>query len=522
MLYLRKISLVWIVGVMAWYSGYCLADGKMYPAKGIKAVPNIPHQRAIVRFRDGQETLIVESSFTGEGTDFGWIVPVPALPTSYQAVSPGFLKTIDMAVQPQVTVTFRHDGSLTKICLVLVFLWSGIVIFGRCKSITALTLLLIVFLLIGIFVPSLSHVRSSVHMVAGVSVMSSQTVGGYDIVSLQADMPDALNQWLNANGFVTLPVVDQPIVDQYIQDGWQFVAAKLHRTEQGLSSPHPLAIEFPAEAPVYPMKLTGTVGQEMALDLFVIADQRYEYPSLSVEVCNQYKQGLYERRYQEPELPGYGVSDRGPYIMHSKSSKWLWDGCVITRLSATLSAQDMTQDFYLKVSPYEKTVKHYYGYQYASKQATFIGTWCFIVVIVLLTARALRLNQRTIKSVLTCTGVAITVALGVGLFQYVSLDKVDANGVYPRHTFNRQRNDFYSAYENILKDHSDLNEYESIQIETLFNEYFRKNEVVNIYDHQPLCVEESPGNCRVVEKENGLYMRFYDESCFPLYRDLPF
>ncbi|MCZ6785621.1 MAG: DUF2330 domain-containing protein [Planctomycetota bacterium] len=53
-------------------------DGKVFS----KAVPvvEIPDQRALIHWEDGRERLVIETSFRGEGTEFAWVVPLPALP----------------------------------------------------------------------------------------------------------------------------------------------------------------------------------------------------------------------------------------------------------------------------------------------------------------------------------------------------------------------------------------------------------------------------------------------------------
>ena len=53
-----------------------LADGAFLSERAIKKLPAIPAQSAVIVFRDGQETLIVESALDGEGQSFGCIMPV--------------------------------------------------------------------------------------------------------------------------------------------------------------------------------------------------------------------------------------------------------------------------------------------------------------------------------------------------------------------------------------------------------------------------------------------------------------
>ena len=77
------------------------ADGVYIPAAK-KKLPEIPIQRALVKYQAGIESLIVESTLDGEGGDYGWIIPVPNKPTRFEKVSPGLLKTMSLQIQPKI------------------------------------------------------------------------------------------------------------------------------------------------------------------------------------------------------------------------------------------------------------------------------------------------------------------------------------------------------------------------------------------------------------------------------------
>ena len=50
-------------------------DGCKFAAAGVKELPDIPFQRAVVAHRDGVERLVIESSLDGEGKGFAWVIP---------------------------------------------------------------------------------------------------------------------------------------------------------------------------------------------------------------------------------------------------------------------------------------------------------------------------------------------------------------------------------------------------------------------------------------------------------------
>jgi hypothetical protein len=62
----------------------------------------MPIQRALVKYRDGIETLVIEATFEGEGKNFGWIIPVPSIPQKFERVSPGFLNTLSFQLNYKI------------------------------------------------------------------------------------------------------------------------------------------------------------------------------------------------------------------------------------------------------------------------------------------------------------------------------------------------------------------------------------------------------------------------------------
>ena len=52
------------------------ADGKVYPATLMPQEVAMPDQRALLGWKDGVETLVIESAFVGQGKDFAWVVPL--------------------------------------------------------------------------------------------------------------------------------------------------------------------------------------------------------------------------------------------------------------------------------------------------------------------------------------------------------------------------------------------------------------------------------------------------------------
>ncbi len=100
-------------------------------------------------------------------------------------------------------------------------------------------------------------------------MLGRETIGGYDVARLGAGDAAALEGWLDRNGYA-LPPGAEPILDEYVGEGWRFVAIRLAPGADGRLKP--LAVSFPTEAPVYPMKLAQLGTEPVNLTLYVLAD----------------------------------------------------------------------------------------------------------------------------------------------------------------------------------------------------------------------------------------------------------
>lgn len=520
-----------VLFVLSWVvmsAPQCLADGKIYPSKAFKAVPDMPHQRAIIVHRDGEEKLIIESSFHGQGQDFGWIVPVPAEPTSFEPVSPGLMKSINMAIHPEITAQ-RYDKLRPLLILTfLVLSWSAIVHRQKPRPVASLLILLCtVFVAIGMMMPALNTAGSLHGYVStrGVSVAMAQDVGNYHVVALYAQSPETLSSWLSANGFVPLPETDRDVVAQYIRDGWHFVAAKLHQDEADSTTPHPLALAFPAEVPVYPMKLTGTIGRDMYLELFIIAEQTHDHPALTVEVCDRFQHDLEADRFQGETSPGFVGTHFRQRLGHPDANDLLWDQCVVTRLCAQLGPHAMTTDFLLRPQPFKAKRKHYYTRNTAINEGMVAGLVCLITVVLVGTLpsiRALRSARTNRKHLCYIVCLVLGLALCVGLVAYMSLPKVaTGKGFHRFSSFAHYTSVVLEATFNINRDNSKTDGFELLQAESIAADYFEANPADNLFEGKPMRLENSPGNYTIIQRGDDFFIRWYDAVGFPRDNDMP-
>jgi len=83
-----------------------LGDGMVVPERFAPKV-EIRSQQALIHFADGMEQLVIETSFLGAGTNFAWVVPLPATP-QIQPVSETFFAKLQHAFQPRLVHQVHH------------------------------------------------------------------------------------------------------------------------------------------------------------------------------------------------------------------------------------------------------------------------------------------------------------------------------------------------------------------------------------------------------------------------------
>jgi len=112
-----------------------------------------------------------------------------------------------------------------------------------------------------------------------VTVVQRETVGPYDVVTLSASIPGVLTNWLATNGFAVDPTVS-PIIDQYQQEGFDFIAMRL-QPEAGIQNMKPVRVVSPGASPVLPLRMVSAgTGANTAVTLFIIGEGRWEAKNL--------------------------------------------------------------------------------------------------------------------------------------------------------------------------------------------------------------------------------------------------
>jgi Uncharacterized protein conserved in bacteria (DUF2330) len=354
------------------------ADGIFIPPVAFPAKVTIPDQRALICFSNGTERLVIETRFTGSGTNFAWIVPLPSQPIVEEATT-GLFPTLQYLFRPQIIHDVAHyyagvlaligigylllfvrpTGQLTwpdvLACLSVgvgaatgshreifdagAFLIVAAVLFGsvviiRVAQRSPLPIFILLFLgffcLASLFLPALaSRGILPVASAEPISILDRKMAGVYETTTIASHDAKALQTWLSENGYA-VPTNAEPVIASYARNGWVFVAAKVRRDNAALdtNTPQPLSFTFKTGQPVYPMRLTGLGNQPLSVDLYVFSNERATAPHFKVESCTR------------------------PNIVHPLLRQWTAGLPVATKLTAKLSPAGMRDDIWLEQKPF--------------------------------------------------------------------------------------------------------------------------------------------------------------------------
>lgn len=457
-----------------------LADGMVVPQVAFPATVTIPDQLALIHYTNGTERLVIETRFTGEGTDFAWVIPLPSRPIVEEA-TPGLFPTVRHLFRPRIEhrVTpyyagvltliglgyllgfVRHTGRMTladgAICLLMILViglgshdfrlndgafQNGLVVcmalsLGVICSLFVVRFqgdspllrnigLALILLVIGFqFLPVMLHSRSKAAAAASapaeekVWILDRRMVGVFETTTLASSDPGALATWLRENGYTT-PSNSLPVIQDYVRAGWVFVAAKVRRTDtlRETNSPHPLSFTFQTEKPVYPMRLTGLVSDSLKVELYVFGPARARARHFNVERC---------ARPTYPDLSrytaSYGTRPEPATIAHPLLRRWVEGSPVVTKLSATLSVTDMRQDVWLDWRPFREKEERFYSY--AAARILAMNSGCGLFALGLAVAGlALAARGRFHRRFRRWTGGVVLASLGLGAAIYLVLPKM--------------------------------------------------------------------------------------------------
>lgn len=487
------------------------SDGIVLPPAVSTRLVDMPVQRGMVIHSDGIEKLIVESSFDGDGRELAWIVPIPTEPVSINETVSGIFTTLELALQPRVV-----DGSfrwvVVPIVLVVVLTCLLITFSGFNAAFWVSALLIFFFWVVWpgiLLVPYslLGSLGNDLPPACGVRVLQAATAGSYDIRTLKPNSPEALNAWLRDNGFQSIPDEGTDRLQDYIRRGWCFVAAKLTRSEDRLTRPHPLAITFPTDRPVYPMRLTQLASRALELDLYVVANTEVSVPGLNRTYSNYFTKSPTDRLF-EPTYAWFGRRFEGDPLgtrFHLPAFEGLLPSqFALTRLQGTITPYNLIGDLY----PEPKHVNQYRQKKFTPRAvhsaAIYLGIFAGVVVLFILCGRYYLKDEsrRTSSDQVLAVTVSLAAGVAVALALHAGLPRAHSHYSMDKMTFGEEAG---LAARLIDENREYLSGKSKGEVEVFFAD--RLGHHVNPFTGQSICFDEAPGSISIVEKDDGLYLR---------------
>jgi hypothetical protein len=193
------------------------ADGKMFVSEEIP--PDIPYQRALILYRDGVETLVLQSKYqmtrAGSSKSIGWVVPIPAIPEVAGIpadVAQTLFSSLDKQTRPIITHLIKAAYAVFLVVAVLSLLsllWGLSSFLGLLQSpwLQRNRTRLIAYAMFGFACCFLATIYATLFSTLGaktahsVKIVAEHQAGVYDVRIVRSKDPSELCAWLNANSF---------------------------------------------------------------------------------------------------------------------------------------------------------------------------------------------------------------------------------------------------------------------------------------------------------------------------------
>ena len=621
-----------------------LADGMVIPTVAYPAKVTIPDQRALICYTNGTERLVIETRFTGSGTNFAWVVPLPNQPVIEEATT-GLFPTLQYLFRPEIIreVPQYYGLFLELIWVVYVLQWvrptgrvklldflvclsigAAIAILGSTEEASwggSAFLSLIVFadlflimcvirlwnhlprslgvamlgtflilqsapflisgslepledtpkfwaflwgfdliliaslifwykapriigtaILLCLMTPQLLLVvatgsagtrSAGIHGAATlgasntsadstadltVSILDRKIVGIFETTTITSKNAKALQAWLSENGYV-IPANSEPVIADYVKDGWVFVATKVRRDNAGVetSTPHPLSFTFRTGKAVYPMRLTGLGGKPLDVELYVFGQALAQANHFKVERCTK------------PEYPTPPPNDRWSWdwqspspvtlaIVHPLLRNWAIGFPVATKLVGKLSPADMRKDFWLDWRPFTEQKNRLFSRKAALTAALNWSTG--ILGVSLLVVFILAFNDRKRSPIFSkLAGIMTIFSLSLGVAIWLALPKTEVRLVQIHH------GDIEEAFYSMSQEMSDsVTNHAPAAVARAYASNWARQHSETLQNHYlggPVREEDSPGNYVIREVGGKLQFVCYDAEGAEYVQNIP-
>jgi MYXO-CTERM domain-containing protein len=201
-------------------------------------------ERILFAVENGQVTAHIQIQYAGDAKDFGWLLPLPSIPTLKVGTEELFAQLI-RTTQPRYFVTVKSNGNCGPL-------------FGAAGPFPA------------------SSAADGVNREGsggGSPLVIQSSIGPYDYAVLKADKKDEMLKWLSDNRYF-IPVGTEDVVGPYIRPGAFFLALKL-KSGKSAGDIQPVVLNYPSDLPMIPIILTSVAAQpNMGIQVWMLGDGR--------------------------------------------------------------------------------------------------------------------------------------------------------------------------------------------------------------------------------------------------------
>ncbi len=213
--------------------------------------PSVPvvqaGERIAFAMEDGVVTAHIQIQYAGPAEEFGWLLPLPAIPE----MNVGTDELFNQLIQ-QTQPLYRLDSVFEGNCA---FVNRGGPSFGGASGDASPS-------------PEAPGDESG----PGVLVIES-SVGPYDYAVLRADSKQPMLDWLAENRYF-VPTGTDEAVDAYIRPGAYFLALKLQKGND-IGDLQPVVVKYASDLPMIPIVLTSVAADpDMGVQVWVLGDHR--------------------------------------------------------------------------------------------------------------------------------------------------------------------------------------------------------------------------------------------------------
>ena len=214
--------------------------------------PSVPvvqaGERIVFAIDNGQVTAHIQIQYSGNATDFGWLLPLPNQPTLDLGTDELFNQLITQT-QPQYKLDRVYEGNCS-------FDPSR---FGGGGGFNA--------------TPTAGGEDGNSMDKGSSPLVIQSSIGPYDYAILKADSKDAMLQWLSDNHYF-VPVGTDDSVGPYVHSGAFFLALKL-KSGNSAGDLQPVVVHYASDLPMIPIVLTSTGAKpNMGVQVWMLGQGR--------------------------------------------------------------------------------------------------------------------------------------------------------------------------------------------------------------------------------------------------------